>query len=127
MQLVEQHIIKQNSPFYKECDSLCFKTKNLYNSCLYVVRQAYIKDKVNLLYELHNLMKGTEQYKDLPTKVSSTVLLMVQKNFKSFFKGVDAFDIQRKSGTYKFAVIRTSSKSDAIFPKVKYATIPISS
>ena len=86
MQLVEQHIIKQNSPFYKECDSLCFKTKNLYNSCLYVVRQAYIKDKVNLLYELHNLMKGTEQYKDLPTKVSSTVLLMVQKNFKSFFK-----------------------------------------
>ena len=89
MQLVEQHIIKQNSPFYKECDSLCFKTKNLYNSCLYVVRQAYIKDKVNLLYELHNLMKGTEQYKDLPAKVSSTVLLMVQKNFKSFFISIN--------------------------------------
>ena len=86
MQLVEQHIVNLNSPFYKECDSLCFKTKNLYNSCLYVVRQAYIKDKVNLLYDLHNIMKNTEQYRDLPAKVSSTVLLMVQKNFKSFFK-----------------------------------------
>jgi putative transposase len=31
-------------------------------------------------------MKDTEQYKALPAKVSSTVLLMVQKNFKSYFK-----------------------------------------
>ncbi len=88
MQLVEQHIIKHNSEFYSECDLLCFKSKNLYNSCLYTIRQAYIKDKVNLLYDLHSLMKDTEQYKDLPAKVSSSVILMVQSNFKSFFKGV---------------------------------------
>jgi putative transposase len=31
-------------------------------------------------------MKDTEQYKALPAKVSSTVLLMVQHNFKSYFK-----------------------------------------
>ncbi len=86
MQLVEQHIILSNSPFYKECDELCFKTKNLYNSCLYTIRQAYIKDKVSLIYELYNIMKTTGQYKDLTAKVASTVLLMVQKNFKSFFK-----------------------------------------
>jgi putative transposase len=86
MQLVEQHIIKSNNIFFNECDSLCFKSKNLYNSCLYIIRQAYINDKVNLLYDLHLLMKNSEQYKALPTKVSSTVLLMVQKNFKSYFK-----------------------------------------
>ena len=86
MQLVEKHIINKNNLFFNECDSLAFKTKNLYNSCLYVVRQAYIKDKTNLLYELHNLMKNTEDYKALPSKVASTVLLMVQHNFKSFFK-----------------------------------------
>lgn len=86
MQLVEKHIINRNNEFFNECDSLAFKTKNLYNSCLYVVRQAYIKDKTNLLYELHNLMKNTEDYKTLPAKVASTVLLMVQHNFKSFFK-----------------------------------------
>lgn len=86
MQLVEKHIINRNNEFFSECDSLAFKTKNLYNYCLYVVRQAYIKDKTNLLYELHNLMKNTEDYKALPAKVASTVLLMVQHNFKSFFK-----------------------------------------
>lgn len=86
MQLVEKHIINRNNEFFSECDELAFKTKNLYNSCLYVVRQAYIKDKTNLLYELHNLMKNSEAYKALPAKVASTVLLMVQHNFKSFFK-----------------------------------------
>lgn len=86
MQLVEQHIITKKSEFYSECDSICLHTKNLYNSCLYIVRQAYIKDKTNLLYDLHNLMKNTEQYKAIPAKVSSAVLLMVQQNFKSFFK-----------------------------------------
>ncbi len=91
MQLVEQHIIKRNSPFYKECDELCFKTKNLYNSCLYAVRQAYINEHINILYELHGIMKETEQYRALPAKVSSTVLLMVQKNFKSYFKALASF------------------------------------
>lgn len=87
MQLTEKHIIKVGNQFFKECDSLAFKSKNLYNLCLYTVRQAYIKDKVNILYELHRLMKNTDAYKALPSKVASTVLLMVQHNFKSFFKG----------------------------------------
>lgn len=86
MQLVEKHIINKNHTYFNECDQLCLKTKNLYNSCLYLIKQAYLKDKTNLLYELHNLMKDTEQYKVLPAKVSSSVLLMVQKNFKSYFK-----------------------------------------
>lgn len=29
MQLIEQHIIKSNNIFFNECDSLCFKSKNL--------------------------------------------------------------------------------------------------
>lgn len=86
MQLVEQHIVKLNSLYYKECDSLCLKTKDLYNCCLYQIRQAYIHDKINILYNLHNIMKNTEQYKKLPAKVSSAVLLLVLQNFKSFFK-----------------------------------------
>lgn len=91
MKLVEQHIISRNSPFFRECDFLCLKSKELYNSCLYTIRQAYIKDKLNLLYELHSLMKDTDQYMTLPAKVSSTVLLMVQHNFKSYFKATAEF------------------------------------
>jgi len=85
MQIVEQHIINLNSPFYEECDTLCLKGKDLYNSCLYVIRQAYFNGD-NVINQLHHLMKDTRQYKALPAKVSSSVLLMVQKNFKSFFK-----------------------------------------
>lgn len=85
MQLTEQHIIKFNNNFYKEIDGLCFDSKNLYNSCLYVVKEGY-KNNTSILYNLHHLMKDTEQYKKLPAKVASTVLLMVQKNFKSYFK-----------------------------------------
>ena len=91
MQLTESHIITKSSTFFTECDSLCLATKNLYNSCLYTIRQAYIKDKTNLLYSLHSLMKDTEQYKAIPSKVSSTVLLMVQHNFKSYFKAIAEF------------------------------------
>jgi putative transposase len=86
MYLTEQHLIKQNNNLFKECDNLCLKSKNLYNSCLYIIRQAYIKDKTNLIFNLHHLMKETTQYRDLPAKVSSHVLLMVQQNFKSYFK-----------------------------------------
>ena len=49
MQLVEQHLIKSNNPFYKECDALCFKSKNLYNACLYKVRQEFIVNQTNIL------------------------------------------------------------------------------
>lgn len=91
MQLVEQHIVNRNSEFYSECDSLCFKAKNLYNSCLYVIRQEYIHNKMNVVNNIHHLMKDSEQYKELPAKASSTVLLTVQKNFKSFFRSLEEY------------------------------------
>lgn len=91
MQLVEQHIIRSNHPSYKECDDLAWRTKNLYNASLYVLRQAYIKDKTSLLFQLHELMKNTPEYKLLPAKVSSSVLMMLQANYKAFFKAVAAY------------------------------------
>jgi putative transposase len=92
MQLVEQHIINHNSKFYSECDSLCFKSKNLYNSSLYLIKQEYIKNKINIVNNLHYLVKNSEQYKELPAKVSSSVLLSVQQNFKSFFKSLESYN-----------------------------------
>ena len=91
MQLVEQHLIKSNNLFYKECDGLCFKSKNLYNSCLYKIKQEYILNKNSVLSQLHQLMKNTDEYRELPAKVSSNVLRSVYKNFKSFFSSVDSY------------------------------------
>ncbi|MCK9416842.1 transposase [Candidatus Dojkabacteria bacterium] len=92
MQLVEQHIIKDNDKYYKECDELCFKTKNLYNSCLYILRQEWIKNKVNVLSKLYHLIKTSKEYKELPAKVSSSVIIMINLNFKSFFKALESYN-----------------------------------
>ncbi len=115
MQLTEQHFIKSNNTFYKECDELAFKSKNLYNSCLYIIRQAYINNKSNLLYDLHHLMKDTEQYKELPAKVSSSVILMVQQNFKSYFKTLSSYNKNPKNFTGKPMLPKYLHKTDGRF------------
>jgi hypothetical protein len=51
MILVEKHIINSNHSFFNECDSLCFKSKNLYNQALYNVRQHYFESKKYLTYK----------------------------------------------------------------------------
>jgi putative transposase len=45
MQLVEQHVIKSNSPMWKAIDAAAFASKNLYNVANYIVRQAFINEK----------------------------------------------------------------------------------
>lgn len=101
MQLVEQHIIKQDNQYFKEIDNLCFLSKNLYNSCLYLIRQEFIHNKNNVLYELHHRMKNTEQYWALPAKVSSNVIIAVQHNFKSFFAALKVYNINPSKFTSK--------------------------
>ena len=44
MKLVEQHQIKRSHKFFKECDSLCFDSKNLYNYANYIIRQEFINN-----------------------------------------------------------------------------------
>lgn len=86
MQLVEKHIIKNTHSFYNECDSLCFLSKNLYNSILFNVRQHYFNNKTYLnLSNSYKLIKENIDYKQLPAKVGNQTLKLVDKNFKSFF------------------------------------------
>ena len=40
---VEKHQIKPSNKYYKLLDELCFKSKNLYNTGLYVERQAFLE------------------------------------------------------------------------------------
>lgn len=95
MRLVEQHIIKSNSVYYNELVDLLHKCKNLYNKGLYVVRQHYfqykddntVKYKYLNYYSLEKQLKDTDDvdYRSLPTPVAQQVLMMVDRNFKSFF------------------------------------------
>ena len=88
MTLVKQIQIKQNHSYYKELDHLCFLSKNLYNSTLYVIRQHYFETKEYLdYYKVNNLFTHTNQvdYRALPAKVSKMTQKLVDQNFRSFF------------------------------------------
>lgn len=84
MYLTERHIVKND----KELDELCFKSKNLYNRALYLVRQHYFETKDHLnFFGVNRLMVDSkdEDYYALPCKVSVQTLRLLDKNFKSFF------------------------------------------
>ncbi len=94
MQLVEQHCIDKKDPCYSVIDEAAFKSKNLYNAALYEVRQAFFTDGIYLTYnEIQKRMQSHEAYKALPAKVSQQILMLLDKNWISFFKeGLEAYN-----------------------------------
>ncbi len=94
MQLVEQHCISKGDSRYAVIDRVAFASKNLYNAALYEVRQAFIHTGVYLRYEeMYHRMKPHEAYKALPAKVAQHVLKGLDKNWKSYFEAVKAWQV----------------------------------
>jgi putative transposase len=92
MQLTERHIIDRADPRFAVIDEAAFKSKNLYNAALYLIRQAYIFEGKYLNYnEEQRRMKAHEAYKALPAKVSQQILMLLDKNWKSFFEALKAY------------------------------------
>ena len=72
--------------------SLCHASKNLYNSALYLVRQALFKQKRRLRYpELDKLLKKDEDYRSLPAATAQHVLKQVDHNMLSFFRSAKEY------------------------------------
>ncbi len=95
MQLAEKHVIKTTDEHFGEVDELAFKSKNLYNAANYVIRQNFIFGWGYLNYnKMDQLMKSHAAYKALPAKVSQQVLMLVDKNWKSYFEAVQAYKIE---------------------------------
>jgi transposase len=96
MNLVEKHIIDKNHKYFKEIDELSFFSKNLYNYANYVIRQEFIKNGNYLNYNaVQKLLQSHETYKALPAKVSQQILMVLDKNWKSFFKAVKDWQINK--------------------------------
>src|SRR5258708_2288879 len=92
MHLVERHVIKRAAPRFTAIDAAAFASKNLYNAANYVVRQSFIREGVSLTYhELHHRMKDHEAYQALPAKVAQWVLRLLDKNWRSFFAALSAW------------------------------------
>src|SRR5689334_6015953 len=93
MQLTERHIIDCTDPRFAVIDEAAFASKNLYNAALYLIRQSYIFEGKYLNYnKALRSMKAHETYKALPSKVSQQVLMLLDKNWKSFFEALKAYN-----------------------------------
>jgi len=89
LKLVEQHIIKKGYCYYEECDDICFRTKNLYNYSLYILRQFFFENgEMISANELRKQLakENQEDFRALPSQVAKEVLRKLEKNFKSFFQ-----------------------------------------
>jgi putative transposase len=92
MQLAERHIIKSTEHRFAQIDELAFKSKNLYNAANYAIRQSFVYGWSYIDYnEMNRLIKSHQAYKALPAKVSQQILMILDKNWKSFFEAVKAY------------------------------------
>ncbi len=92
MQLVEQHVIGKSDLRYSVIDEAAFKSKNLYNAANYEYRQAFIHQGAYLNYnEVQKRMQSHEAYKALPAKVSQQILMVLDRNWKGFREGLEAY------------------------------------
>jgi putative transposase len=94
LRLVESHIISKNNLHWKECDRICFLSKNLYNQALYRVIKHY--EETGLYKNYNSLVKELASEKQidftsLNTKVSQQTLMILDKNMKSFFKSLSEY------------------------------------
>ncbi|HEY9799935.1 MAG TPA: transposase [Leptolyngbyaceae cyanobacterium] len=85
MRLVERHIIKRNHQWFKEIDKMSFLSKNLFNSAVYLCRQAFFKNQqIPTWNQIYHAVKKSADYQALPSKLAQLVLRQVDKCFKSY-------------------------------------------
>lgn len=99
MQLTEKTIIGRSHPQWAECDRLTFLSKNLYNSCLYDVRQHYFATKKYKTWQAQRkdfVASDQSDYRALPAKVAGETVMLAGRAFTSFF-GV----LKKKRGAEK--------------------------
>ena len=120
MILTEQHIIMKNNPLWVVLDSLCFRSKNLYNSGLYKIKQEYLLSGKYLRYiDLEKMFREENNidYFAIPTATSQQILRLLDQNVKSFFGLLKLYKKNKKSlnGCPRFLKYKDKEKGRNIF------------
>ena len=93
MKLVEQHVVDRKDPRYTLIDAASFASKNLYKAANYEIRQSFIHEGRYLTYhEIQRRMQSHEAYKALPAKVSQQILIVLDRNWTSFFEALKTYE-----------------------------------
>lgn len=89
----ETQIIRKSHPLWKVIDEMCLNAKNLYNYANYIIRQEYINNKRYIPYKEMNFnLKTHQQYKVCMSQPANCILRLLDKNWKSFFKGLKEYE-----------------------------------
>lgn len=106
MNLTETHQIRPNHKLYSICDELCFKSKNLYNAALFEFRQSFFDKELDTLtwQNINRIFNQSNQfdYRELPAKVSNTVLKKLGNNISAFWSLVKKSDYKKKVNLPKY-------------------------
>ncbi len=85
--LVERTYLNKHHKYYKVIDELAWKAKNLFNVANYHIRQNFFTtNKYIGFFDLYHLLKQTDAYRDLPTKVSKQIIKRVAQTWKGYFQ-----------------------------------------
>ncbi|NEQ72492.1 MAG: IS200/IS605 family element transposase accessory protein TnpB [Okeania sp. SIO2C9] len=89
MRLVDRHIINRTHQYWRVCDELAFKSKNLYNLANYYCRQHFFKCSKSLdLTKLYHATKNSDAYRALPTKVSKQIIKCLVATWRGYFQAI---------------------------------------
>src|SRR5437899_808889 len=92
MQLVAQDVVSTRATPYAAIGAAAFASRNRYNQAIYQIRQAFIHEGKYLSYaEVFHRVKHLECYQALPRKVSNSVLILIDKDWRSFRKGLKEY------------------------------------
>jgi putative transposase len=90
---VEIHNITKLHYLYNFCDTITYYTKSLYNFTNYTIRQHYFKTKEYLhYYDACKIFKKEDVFRRLPSNVAQQCLKSADQDWKSFFKGLKAYN-----------------------------------
>jgi len=118
MLLTEKHLITKFHSEWKIVDELCYKSKNLYNYSNYLIRK-YFEESGKYLY--YNLLEkelktsSHETYTNLPNNTSQQILLVIDRNFRSFFQSLRSWKKKIKlnlKGVHSLQNINIKSKEE---------------
>jgi len=88
MILVEQHVVNKNNPNWKRIDELSFLSKNLFNTCLWTIKNHFEETGKYIWYnELYKKFynENNPDFLALPIATSHQIMMLMDKNMKSYF------------------------------------------
>lgn len=100
MKRTEKHIVTKYNVNYKQVDHMCFMSKNLYNATLYAIRK--YKESTGKFIRYNDIEKqfrlsNQPDYRSLPANSSQQIMMIVDKNLKSYFSVLSKWKKDKRS------------------------------